>query len=286
MGGAIVAPDRSAKPVSLAGALVALFGSLRSNGFILRSLVRNEVVSRYRNTLLGFLWSLVTPLVMILVYSVVFGLIFKVRFGDVPERANIPYGIVLFSGLLLHVLLAETLLRAQSVVLENPNYVKRVVFPLEILPIAILIGNLANVLMAFVVLIAVILAYSVPLHWTALLLPLVWLPFIIMLAGLSLLVASLGVFIRDIGQVLGFMMTILLFGSSILFPPDLLPEAVRPLLLLNPLTLPVDATRDVLLWGTMPNWKLLGYYSAGAVACLWIGAWWFLRTKRGFAEVM
>lgn len=286
MGGAIVAPSGSAKPVSLAGALFALFGSLRSNGFILRSLVRNEVVSRYRNTLLGFLWSLVTPLVMILVYSVVFGLIFKVRFGDVPERANIPYGIVLFSGLLLHVLLAETLLRAQSVVLENPNYVKRVVFPLEILPIAILIGNLVNVLMAFVVLIGVILAYSVPLHWTALLLPLVWLPFIIMLAGLSLLVASLGVFIRDIGQVLGFMMTILLFGSSILFPPDLLPEAVRPLLLLNPLTLPVDATRDVLLWGTLPNWKLLGYYSAGSVACLWIGAWWFLRTKRGFAEVM
>tara|TARA_E500000318_G_scaffold97997_1_gene99014 strand:+ start:579 stop:1439 length:861 start_codon:yes stop_codon:yes gene_type:complete len=286
MDGAISAPGRPAKPVSLAGALFALVGSLRSNGFILRSLVRNEVVSRYRNTLLGFLWSLVNPLVMILVYSVVFGLIFKVRFGEVPERANIPYGIILFSGLLLHVLLAETLLRAQSVVLDNPNYVKRVVFPLEILPIAILAGNLVNVLMAFVVLFCVILAYSVPLHWTALLLPLVWLPFIVMLAGLSLLVASLGVFIRDIGQILGFMMTILLFGSSILFPPDLLPEAVRPLLLLNPLTLPVDATRDVLLWGTLPNWKLLGYYSIGSVAVLWIGAWWFLRTKRGFAEVM
>lgn len=286
MGGAISAPGRPAKPVSLAGALFALVGSLRSNGFILRSLVRNEVVSRYRNTLLGFLWSLVNPLVMILVYSVVFGLIFKVRFGEVPGRSDVPYGIVLFSGLLLHVLLAETLLRAQSAVLDNPNYVKRVVFPLEILPIAILAGNLVNVLMAFVVLICVILAYEVPLHWTALLLPLVWMPFIIMLAGLSLLVASLGVFIRDIGQVLGFMMTILLFGSSILFPPELMPEAVRPLLLLNPLTLPVDATRDVLLWGTPPNWKLLGYYSVGSIVMLWIGAWWFLRTKRGFAEVM
>lgn len=286
MGGALSAPGRSAKPVSLAGALLALAGSLCSNGFILRSLVRNEVVSRYRNTLLGFLWSLVNPLVMILVYSVVFGLIFKVRFGDVPGRSDVPYGIVLFSGLLLHVLLAETLLRAQSAVLDNPNYVKRVVFPLEILPIAILAGNLVNVLMAFVVLICVILAYEVPLHWTALLLPLIWMPFIIMLAGLSLLVASLGVFIRDIGQVLGFMMTILLFGSSILFPPELMPEAVRPLLLLNPLTLPVDATRDVLLWGTLPNWKLLCYYSIGSVVMLWIGAWVFLRTKRGFAEVM
>jgi len=286
MGGALSAPGRPAKPVSLVGALFALAGSLRSNGFILRSLVRNEVVSRYRNTLLGFLWSLVNPLVMILVYSVVFGLIFKVRFGEVPGRSDVPYGIVLFSGLLLHVLLAETLLRAQSAVLDNPNYVKRVVFPLEILPIAILAGNLVNVLMAFVVLVCVILAYEVPLHWTALLVPLVWMPFIIMLAGLSLLVASLGVFIRDIGQVLGFMMTILLFGSSILFPPELMPEAVRPLLLLNPLTLPVDATRDVLLWGTLPNWELLGYYSIGSVATLWIGAWWFLRTKRGFAEVM
>ncbi|MBO6562572.1 MAG: ABC transporter permease [Nisaea sp.] len=286
MGGAISAPGRPAKTVSFAGALFAMAGSLRSNGFILKSMVRSELASRYRNTVLGFLWPLINPLVMILVYSFVFGLIFKVRFGATPSQSEVPYGIVLFSGLMLHVLLAETLLRAQSIVLENPNYVKRVVFPLEILPVAALLSNLVHAFMALAVLVAVILGYGVPLHWTGLLLPLVWLPFVVMLAGLGLLVASLGVFIRDIGQVLGFMMTILMFGSSILFPPEMLPEPLRPWLLLNPLTIPVDASRDVLLWGHFPNWERLGLYSVVAVAALWIGSWWFLRTKRGFSEVM
>lgn len=286
MGGAIPAPGRPAKPVSFAGALLALVASLRANGFILKSMVRNELASRYRNTVLGFLWPLITPLVMILVYSFVFGLIFEVRFGSTPERSSVPYGIVLFSGLILHVLLAETLLRAQSIVLENPNYVKRVVFPLEVLPIAALASNLVHAIMALAVLIAVVLFYGVPLHWTGMLLPLVWLPFLVMLMALGLIVASLGVFIRDIGQVLGFMMTILMFGSTILFPPDMLPPALRPWLLLNPLTIPVDATRDVLLWGTFPDWERLGVYSLVAAAALWTGAWWFLRTKRGFSEVM
>lgn len=286
MGGALQAPGRTVKRVSFLGALFALLRSLKANGFILRSMVRNEVSSRYRNTVLGFLWPLINPLVMILVYSFVFGLIFEVRFGTVPERQNVPYGIVLFSGLILHVLLAETLMRAQAIVLENPNYVKRVVFPLEVLPIAVLASNLVHAVMAMAVLIAVILAYGVPLHLTGLLLPLVWLPFLVLLGGLALLFASLGVFIRDIGQVLGFMMTILMFGSTILFPPDMLPEPLRPLLLLNPLTIPVDASRDVLLWGTMPDWERLGLYGLVSIAVFWIGAWWFLRTKRGFSEVM
>ncbi|WP_420405139.1 ABC transporter permease [Nisaea sp.] len=286
MGGATSAPGRPAKPVSFAGALFALAASLRGNGFILKSMVRNELASRYRNTVLGFLWPLINPLVMILVYSFVFGLIFEVRFGATPAQSEVPYGIVLFSGLMLHVLLAETLLRAQSIVLDNPNYVKRVVFPLEILPVAALLSNLVHAVMALAVLVVVILVYGVSLHWTGLLLPLAWLPLVVMLAGLGLLVASLGVFIRDIGQVLGFMMTILMFGSSILFPPEMLPEPLRPWLLLNPLTIPVDASRDLLLWGHFPNWERLGIYSAVAVAALWVGSWWFLRTKRGFSEVM
>ncbi|UUX49982.1 ABC transporter permease [Nisaea acidiphila] len=277
---------QTAVPISFSRALVALVANIRDNHFVLSKIVRNEVISRYRNTLLGVLWSLVTPLIMLLVYSFVFGLVFKVRFGVNPAQADVPYGVVLFSGLMLHILLAETLMRAQGIVLENPNYVKRVVFPLEILPVAVLLSNLVHAFVALGVLVAVMLAYGLSLHWTAILLPVAWLPLLVMLQGLALLVASLGVFIRDIGQILGLLTTILMFSSSILFPPEMLPETLRPWLLLNPLTIPVDASRDVLLWGTFPNWERLGIYGLVAFATLWIGAWWFLRTKRGFAEVM
>jgi len=272
--------------VRLFDALPMLVRSLRANGFILRSLVRNEIHSKYSKTILGVVWSMINPLVMIVIYSFVFGMIFEVRFGRTAGTSEVPYGIVLFSGLLLHVFLAETLLRAQSVVLDNPNYVKRVIFPLEILPIGILIANVIQAVVALGVLMVVILVAGFPIPLTALLIPIVWAPLILVTLGLAMIVASLGVFVRDISQVLGFMMTILMFASSILFPAEMLPEALRPWLLLNPLTVIVDQTRAVLLWGEMPNWRLLGYYSVVSVLVAWIGCWWFLRTRRGFADVM
>jgi lipopolysaccharide transport system permease protein len=272
--------------IRFSAALPMLVRSVLINGFILRSLVRNEILARYSKTMLGVIWSLINPLVMILIYSVVFGMIFEVRFGRSAGITEIPYGIVLFSGLLLHVFLAETLLRAQGIVLDNPNYVKRVIFPLEILPLSILLANVIQAGVALLVLMAVILIAGFPIPLTALLLPVVWAPLVLITLGLAMMVASLGVFVRDISQVLGFLMTILMFGSSILFPADMLPEGLRPWLLLNPLTIIVDQTRAVLLWGELPDWRLLGYHAVVSAAVAWIGCWWFLRTRRGFADVM
>lgn len=272
--------------VRLHTAPIVMARSLAANAFVLRSLVRNEVLTRYSNTMLGVVWSLINPLMMILIYSFVFGIVFEVRFGQAPGQAEMPYAVVLFSGLLLHVFLADTLLRAQSVVLENPNYVKRVIFPLEILPVANLIANFVHAIVAAAVLMVVILMLGFPIPATALLLPLVWLPLVLVTLGLAMIVASLGVFVRDIGQVLGFLMTVLMFGSSILFPIERMPEALQPWLLLNPLTIIVNETRNVLLWGSLPNWAILAKYTAVAGATAWFGCWWFLRTKRGFADVM
>jgi lipopolysaccharide transport system permease protein len=282
MRGAVPVPTT----VRLFAALPMMARSVYANRFILRGFVRNEILSRYSKTVLGVVWSMINPLVMIVIYSFVFGLIFEVRFGRPAGTSEIPYGIVLFSGLLLHVFLAETLIRAQSVILDNPNYVKRVIFPLEILPIGILIANVVQAVIALGVLMVVILIAGFPIPPTALLLPIVWAPLILISLGLAMMVASLGVFVRDIGQVLGFMMTILMFASSILFPIEMLPEAMRPWLLLNPLTIIVDQTRAVLLWGELPNWRLLGYYTVVSVVVAWLGCWWFLRTRRGFADVM
>jgi len=272
--------------VGLANALVVLGQSIVAHRFILRGLVRNEILMRYSNTMLGVVWSLINPLVMILIYSFVFGIIFEVRFGHTAGASDIPYGIVLFSGLVLHVFMSETLLRAQSVILDNPNYVKRVIFPLEMLPLSILLANMVQAGVALLVLMTVILIAGFSIPATALLLPIVWTPFMVIVLGLAMIFASLGVFVRDIGQVLGFLMTILLFGSTILFPSDMLPELLRPWLMLNPLTVIVDQSRAVLLWGELPDWRLLGWYSLVALTVFWLGSWWFLRTRSGFADVM
>ncbi len=265
---------------------IVMARSLMANSFVLRTLVRNEILTRYSNTMLGVVWSLINPLMMIVIYSFVFGIVFEVRFGQAPGQTEMPYAVVLFSGLLLHVFLSDTLMRAQSVVLDNTNYVKRVIFPLEILPVATLIANLVHAVVAAAVLILVILILGFPIPATALLLPVVWAPLMLVTLGMAMVVASLGVFVRDIGQVLGFLMTILMFGSSILFPIDRLPVSIQPWLLLNPLTIIVNESRNVLLWGSMPNWVVLAKYTLVAGAAAWIGCWWFLRTRRGFADVM
>ncbi len=279
-------PSRIPETVGLPGALPALARSLAAHRFILRSLVRNEVLTRYSHTLLGVAWSLLNPLAMLLVYSFVFGVVFQVRFGRATPAGEVPYGIVLFSGLLAHMFLAETLNRAQGVVLENANYVKRVIFPLEVLPVGVAAANLVHAGVALLVLLAAILATGHSIPPTALLLPAVWAPFAAMVLGLAMFVASLGVFVRDIGQVLGFVTTVLLFLSPILFPADMLPAALRDALVLNPLTVPVEQTRAVLLWGEAPDWRALGGYALAGAAMAWTGSWWFLRTRKGFADVM
>ena len=149
-----------------------------------------------------------------------------------------------------------------------------------------LLANMVQAGVALLVLMTVILIAGFSIPATALLLPIVWTPFMVIVLGLAMIFASLGVFVRDIGQVLGFLMTILLFGSTILFPSDMLPELLRPWLMLNPLTVIVDQSRAVLLWGELPDWRLLGWYSLVALTVFWLGSWWFLRTRSGFADVM
>jgi lipopolysaccharide transport system permease protein len=264
----------------------ALARSYASNRFLILGIFRTEVLSRYRNTLLGMLWALINPLVMLMVYAFVFGHIFKVRFPDQGADSTYGYGIVLFSGLILHVLFAETLGRAQGVVLENRSYVKRVIFPLEVLPVIVLLTSLFHAFVSLLVLVAVMVAGGHLPPVTVLLLPVVWLPFLMLTLGLALFFASLGVFLRDLGQILGFVMTILLFASPILFPVALMPEFAKPWIALNPLTVPVEQTREVLLWGRMPDWAALARYAAVGVAALWAGGFWFVRSRKGFADVL
>ena len=263
-----------------------IYRSLVTHRLILRQLVRRDILSRYRKSALGMVWALLTPLLTFMIYAYVFSTILKVRFPSRVPDVDYNYGIILFSGLMLHFFITEVITRSPMLVLENVNFVKKVVFPLEMLSI-VATGSAAVTLgFNFVILIAAILFFTGTVPPTILLVPLVWIPYFAIVVGISWIFASLGVFLRDIGHVVGILSTVLLFGSPILFPPDTLPDFVETLIWFNPLSVPVHATRDLALWGVTPNLEHLAIYTGVAAVFLWLGAFWFQRTKKGFADVV
>lgn len=263
-----------------------LIASIETHRQLLAKLVWRDVVGRYRGSLIGLLWSFVTPLVMLAVYTFVFSYVFKARWNIGENEPRALFALVLFSGLMLHGLLAEVLNRSPSIVVNNVNYVKKVVFPLELLPMVILGAAMFHFAINMLVMLLAMLLMGMPLHITIFLYPLVVLPLIPLTLGVGWGLAALGVFVRDIGQLTGILTTILLFLSPIFFPLDALPPLLQKLMFLNPLTIIIENSRNVLLWGEMPNWWELILYSVVALAVCLIGFVGFQALRKGFADVL
>ncbi len=269
--------------------LVRLFTEQRS---LLRQMLIREVQQRYRGSVFGVLWSFLTPLLMLAVYTFVFSVVFEARWAGRVDGAHAAsastsdFALILFCGLMLHAFLAECLTRAPSVVLSQVNLVKKVVFPLEMLPIVTAGSALFHLCMSVLVLLVAILVLRGEFYATALYLPVILFPFFLFALGCLYILASLGVYVRDISQVMGLVVTVLLFMSPIFYPADALPEALRPVLLLNPLTLIIEQVRSVLLWNQPPEWLALACYAGIATFWLVFGFWWFQKTRKGFADVL
>ncbi len=223
---------------------------------------------------------------MLAVYTFVFSVVFQARWGGGERTSKADFAIVLFAGLIVHALFAECINRSPGIVLSNVNYVKKVVFPLEILPWVTLGSALFHAVVSVLVLIAFFAVVNLSLNWTVVLLPFVLLPLVILTMGLSWLLASLGVYVRDVGQITAIATTAMLFLTPIFYPLSALPEAYRPLLYLNPLTFIVEQGRGVLIWGNMPDWTGLGVYLIVSFLIAWLGFAWFQLTRRGFADVV
>lgn len=251
---------------------------------LIRQMVWREVIGRYRGSFLGLLWSFVTPLLMLTVYTFVFSVVFQGRWGGGSEN-RFEFALVLFAGLIVFNLFSECVSRAPGLILANVNYVKKVIFPLEILPWVSLGAALFHALISLAVLM-VFLSMKMSLPWTAALLPVVLFPLLPLIMGLSWLLASLGVFIRDIGQFMGMLMTVLMFMSPIFYPASALPEKVRGWLYLNPLTFIIEQAREVVIWGNAPDWSGLLIYLGLAMIVAWAGLAWFQKTRKGFADVL
>lgn len=247
-------------------------------------LVQRELSARYRGSLMGFFWMLFTPLLMLFVYFFAFAVVFKARWAGAENTRE--FALLLFSGLTAFSFASESINRASTLVLENPTYVKKVVFPLEILPAAMIASNLANMgLSLLIVAAAYPFVFGVP-PWTVVLVPVVLLPLVLITLGVSWLLASIGVFLRDVRPIVGALMTAVLFLSPIFYPLSAVPENIRPLIALNPFSGSLEQFRGALFWGTVPGAPELAKQIAIGWLIAWAGWYWFKRTKKAFADVL
>lgn len=271
----------AAQPTSL----TALARSLWSHRDLIMQMTRREVVGRYRGSVMGLAWSFFNPILMLVVYTFVFSVVFKAKWGMGDEN-KYSFAIALFVGMIVHGLFAEMVNRAPGLILSNVNYVKKVIFPLEILPVIGMGAALFHTLISLVVLLAAILLINGSLAWTALFFPLIILPLLIATLGVAWFLASLGVFVRDVGQTVGIFTTVLMFISPVFYPISALPEKFQFWMMLNPLTFVIEQSRAVMIFGRLPDWTGLGIYTAASLAVAWAGYWWFQKTRKGFADVL
>lgn len=272
----------AAQPTSL----VALTKSLWHNRRLILQMTKREVIGRYKGSFMGLAWSFFTPLLMLFVYTFIFSVVFKSRWGEGGEESNTGFAVVMFVGMIVHGLFAEALNRAPNLILSNINYVKKVVFPLDTLPAIALGAALFHTLISLGVLLAAFALFKGFLHWTVVFIPFVLLPLVILTLGLSLILASLGVFIRDVGQTVGIITAVMMFLAPVFYPITALPEKFRPFLMANPLTFIIEQARGVLIWGHLPDWMGLGIYTLAAMTVAWLGYAWFQKTRKGFADVL
>jgi lipopolysaccharide transport system permease protein len=280
---AITINPHAAQPTSLA----ALGRSLWHNRNLILQMSRREVVGRYKGSTMGMAWSFFNPVFMLVVYTFVFSEIFKARWGAAGvDESKTQFAMLLFVGLIVLSLFSDILNRAPGLILANTNYVKKVMFPIEILPVVAMGATLFHSLISLGVLLAAFTLFNGYMPWTAILIPLVLLPLVLLSLGLAWILASLGVFLRDVGQTIGILTTVLMFLSPVFYPVTAVPERFRSYIMANPLTFIIEQAREVLIWGHLPDWLGLGLYTVIAMAICWAGYAWFQKTRKGFADVL
>ncbi|MET1117197.1 MAG: ABC transporter permease [Comamonas sp.] len=260
--------------------------SMVVNRSLIYSLAKREVLGRYRGSALGLAWSFFNPVLMLTVYTFFFAVVFKSRWGTSGSDSKTEFAVILFVGMIIHGLFAEIINRAPRLIIDNVNYVKKVVFPVEVLPAVSICVALFHAVVSLVVLLLAFLVFNGFLQWTAIFAPLVILPLVILSFGVSWFLASLGVYLRDVSQTIGLLTAVLLFLSPVFYPISSLPENIRPWIMANPLTFIIEQSREVLIWGRLPDFSGLAIYAAIAMVIAWVGYAWFQKTKGGFADVL
>lgn len=279
----VIINPHAAQPTSL----LSLVRSLWQHRQLIVQMTKREVVGRYKGSVIGLAWSFFNPIFMLAVYTIVFSMIFKARWGvGGADESKTQFALILFVGMIVLNLFSEVINRAPSLILANVNYVKKVVFPIEILPVISMGAALFHALVSFGVLLIAFVAFNGYLNWTVLYIPIIFLPLIILSLGLSWILASLGVFVRDVGQTIGLLMTLLMFLSPVFYPISAVPLKLQKFIMANPLTFIIEQARAVVIGGYQPSWLGMFLYVVIALLMMWVGYAWFQKTRKGFADVI
>ena len=266
--------------------LTEVFSSIWRNWPLILQMSKREILGRYRGSWMGLAWSFFNPVLMLAVYTFFFSVVFKSRWGVGNTGGHVDFAVVLFVGLIVHGLFAECINRAPTLISGNVNFVKKVIFPLEIFPCIALGSALFHSAISVAVLLALQLILTGAVPWTAVFFPAILAPLIFITLGFAWFLAAMGVYVRDIGQTTGLVTSILLFVSPVFYPITALPQKTQIFVMLNPLTLIIEESRNVLLFDKSPSWFSLGVYSLLSILVAWAGFWWFQKTRKGFADVL
>ncbi len=282
----IVEPGRASR----AGALAYLdplraVGELWRERELVAQLTKRELVQTWRESVLGAAWAVLQPILTLSVYSFVFLVLFEPRRSS-PGQGPFDFVIELFCGLLVYWAFAETIARAPTLIVSRPNLVKNVVFPLEVLPVTVLGAALVQMVVGMLVLLVVVGVGRGSVSATLWALPLVILPLVIGTLGLAWILASLGVFLRDVQQGIRVGLQLFLYLTPVVWRIQWIPEKWRPLALANPMAPIVESARAVLIRGELPAWGGLAWSSGVALVLFVAGRAWFAKTRWGFADVV
>jgi lipopolysaccharide transport system permease protein len=264
-----------------------LLGNLWTHRQLILQFSKREVLKRYKGSYLGLLWSFINPVFMLLIYAFVFGVILRTRWSTgISDNSFAGFALTLFTGLIIFNVFSECVTAAPGLIVNNPNYVKRIIFPLEILPVSMLGSALLHSLVSLFVLFLGLILFKVNIYWTVMLFPLVYVPLIFLCLGMGWILSALGVFVRDIGQLVTIIVQMLFFMTPIFYPLDSIPLKFKFIFNINPMTFIVNQFRQVILWQRLPSLKeYLVLLSVTMIICL-AGYLWFMKSKKAFADVL
>lgn len=259
--------------------------SIRQNRNLLIQLTKRDIASRYKGSFFGIFWLFFNPFLMLTVYTFVFGFILKARWHS-PDQSTFSFALILFAGLIIYYLFSEVISKSSTLIVNNANLVKKVIFPLEILSIASVLSSLfifgINLIVLIITLFFIVGFPTINFF----LLPFLLIPYIFFILGLSWLLSSIGVFVRDLGQVIGLLITVFLFLSPIFYPLSLVPKNYQLFILLSPISLAVEMFRSILGLGNFPNIYLSLYFFFISFFIMWFGFFIFQKSRKGFADVL
>ena len=264
-----------------------MFSAFGEHRTLIKQLLVREISARYRGSILGVVWSLVTPILMLCIFTFVFKYIFNARWSvQADDGSDLNFAMVLFLGLLVHGMISDILTRSPGMILTNVNFVKKVIFPLETLTWVVLLSTLFNFVIGFCLLLGFVYIELHHIPLTTLLMPVILAPYVFMLLGISWILAAFGVYVRDIQQLSGTLATFLLFLSPVFYSITILPESLQRLILFNPISVVVEASRSVVIYGQHPDYTTLIIYSVISITIACLGFTLFQRMRRGFADVV